>query len=65
MSIAEIEAAISQLPAEGVDKLLSWLEEYHSSRWDKQIADDLGSGRLDKLLSKVQEEIEAGLAKPL
>jgi hypothetical protein len=65
MSIAEIEAAITQLPPEEVDKLLFWLEEYQAARWDKQITDDLDSGRLDKLLNEVEEEIEAGLAKPL
>ncbi len=62
MSIVEIEAAITQLPAEEVDALMSWLERYHSELWDKQIADDLESGRLDDLLSEVDKEYEAGLA---
>lgn len=65
MSITEIETAITQLPAEEVDKLMSWLEEYHASIWEKQIADDLDSGKLDNLLQEVEEEIEAGMAKPL
>lgn len=61
MSITEIEAAITQLPAAEVDKLMSWLEEYHARIWDKQIADDLDAGRLDVILQEVEEEIEAGL----
>ena len=65
MSITEIEAAIVQLPAEEVDKLMSWLENYHHEIWDKQIADDLESGRLDGLLDEVDKEIEAGLVTPL
>ncbi len=65
MSITEIEAAITQLPAAEVYKLMSWLEEYHARIWDKQIADDLDAGRLDGILQEVEEEIEAGLAKPL
>ena len=65
MSLTEIEAAITQLPAAEVDKLMTWLEEYHASNWDKQIADDLDSGRLDDLLAEVEQEIEAGMAKPL
>ena len=65
MSIAEIEAAITQLPSKEVEKLLTWLEEYHAKRWDHQVADDLDSGRLDALLSQVEEEVGAGLAKPL
>ncbi len=52
MSITEIETAITQLPAEEVGALMSWLERYHSQMWDKQIADDLESGRLDSLIAK-------------
>ncbi len=65
MSITEIEAAITELPAAEVDKLMTWLEEYHATIWDKQIADDLDGGKLDHLLQAVALEIEAGLAKPL
>lgn len=65
MSITEIEKAIEKLPAEDVSKLMAWFEAYYHQMWDKQIAEDLESGRLDSLLAEVDEEIEAGLAKPL
>ncbi len=65
MSITEIETAISQLPADQVSELMAWLARYHEQVWDKQIADDLESGRLDLLLAKVDAEVEAGLSKPL
>ena len=65
MSITEIEAAIVQLPAEEVDKLMSWLENHHAEIWGRQIANDLNAGRLDALLDEVDKEIEAGLATPL
>jgi len=65
MSIEEIEAAIRQLPAREVEELTAWLEEYHARMWDQQIEKDLETGRLDDLLSEVDEEYEAGLAKPL
>ena len=44
---------------------MSWLERYHEQLWDKQIANDLESGRLDSLIAEVEEEIEAGLVRPL
>jgi hypothetical protein len=65
MSITEIEAAITQLPPDEVDKLMSWLEEYQAGIWDKQIAEDLDAGRLDGLLNEVEQEIDAEMAKPL
>ena len=65
MSVKDIEAAISQLPATDVAELLSWLAEHHAQVWDKQIEYDLESGRLDALLAEVDGEYEAGLAQPL
>jgi len=65
MSVKEIEAAISQLPAKEVTELMSWLAEHHAAVWDKQIEYDLESGRLDALLAEVDKEYEAGLAQPL
>lgn len=65
MSVKEIEAAIVQLPVQDVAELMAWLAEYHAEVWDRQIKYDLDSGRLDALLAEVDQEYEAGLAKPL
>ena len=65
MGIREIEKAIVQLPAKDVDKLAGWLEEYRAQIWDKQIKEDLDTGRLDALLAEVDKEYEAGLSQPL
>ena len=62
MSITEIETAITQLPVEEVGELVSWLERYHAQIWDKQIADDLESGRLDSLIA---EAYASGEPSPL
>ena len=65
MSIAEIENEIKKRPPAEVSDLMAWLRRYHAELWDRQIEEDLASGRLDSLLSEVDVEIEAGLAKPL
>ena len=65
MSIQEIEAAITELPAQEVAELMSWLAERHAQLWDRQMEEDLDAGRLDALLAEVDREYEAGLAKPL
>lgn len=65
MSVSEIESAITQLPAKEFGELMAWIEQYHERAWDKQIETDLESGRLDALLKEVDEEHEAGLARPL
>jgi hypothetical protein len=65
MRIREIESAITQLPANEVSVLLAWLADYHAQLWDRQLEDDLDSGRLDTMLAEVEAEYKAGLAKPL
>jgi hypothetical protein len=65
MSIAEIESAIVQLPRRELAELIAWLRQYETEIWDRQIEDDLNAGRLDRLLSEVDVEHEAGLARPL
>ena len=65
MSIQEIETAITQLSPEDLAKLMTWLEAYHAQVWDRQIEEDLDAGRLDNVLAEVEQEYQAGLAKPL
>ena len=65
MSVIDIERAIEKLPASEVGELMVWFENYYQQVWDKQIETDLESGSLDELLLEVDEEVNAGLAKPL
>lgn len=65
MSVKEIELAIEQLPPGDLAELFNWLEEYRAQLWDKQIENDLKSGRLDDLISEAEQEYRAGLSRPL
>jgi hypothetical protein len=65
MSINEIEQAITKLSPEELISFREWFEEYCAQVWDKQIDQDTKSGRLNRLISEVDEEYDAGLSKPL
>ena len=65
MSIQEIEAAITRLPAQELAELMTWMADHQAQRWDEQVEDDLEAGRLDRLLDEVDGEIDAGLSQPL
>jgi hypothetical protein len=65
MSVKEIEIAITHLSVQEIAELMEWLKEYHAQLWDKQIENDLETGRLDALLAEVDKEYNAGLAQPL
>ncbi|WP_254563673.1 hypothetical protein [Oscillatoria sp. HE19RPO] len=55
----EIEAAIAQLPEAEVRQLAQWLENYLEDAWDKQMKEDLASGKLDKLIAKAEADIDS------
>jgi hypothetical protein len=65
MSVQELEVAIAQLPPRELAELTAWLVDYHAKVWDQQIGADLDAGRLDDVLSEVDREYKAGLARPL
>lgn len=56
-TLPEIEAAIKQLPDSDIRQLAAWLEEYLEQMWDKQIENDLTSGKLDGLIAKAEADI--------
>jgi hypothetical protein len=64
MGIAEIESAITQLPAKVFAESMAWLQEYHGRVWDKQIEGDLAAERLDALMTKTDEEYRQGQEFP-
>ncbi len=65
MSVKEIEEAITQLAPADLAELKNWWDSHQAELWDHQIEADLEAGRLDSLLAEVDQEYEAGLARPL
>jgi succinate dehydrogenase flavin-adding protein (antitoxin of CptAB toxin-antitoxin module) len=64
-TLAEIQSAVTELSDEERAKLREWLEEYDADLWDKQIEEDFAAGRLDAILTKVDEDIKEGRIRPL
>ena len=64
-TVAEIEAAISNLPPEGFAQVRDWLLERDNLLWDKQIEEDAAAGRLDYVIAEIESDITAGRVKPL
>ena len=64
-TLPEIEAAIKKLPEGDVRQLLVWLQGYLDEMWDRQIDADLASGKLDKLIARVEGDIAANRVRSL
>ncbi len=64
-TVAEIKAAISRLSLEERAEVARCLHEWEEDAWDRQMQRDLAAGRLDRLLAKVDADIEAGKLRDL
>lgn len=64
-TVAEIEAAIRQLPEDEARQLSAWLVDYLDDAWDAQMQADVEAGRLDGLIAKAEAEIAAGKVRDL
>ena len=65
MSVQELEECVSRLPRSELADFAKWFEEYFAGEWDRQIEEDARSGRLDAVVRKAEEQIEAGQFTPL
>ncbi len=65
MSLNELEAAVSQLPANELTAFAQWFEEYLANEWDRRIEADVLNGAFEKAGKEAVSEYEAGRCKPL
>ena len=61
----DVELAIKRLPEGEIGNLAKWLQEYLNEMWDRQIEADLASGRLNRLIAQVEEDIAANNVRDL
>ncbi len=64
-TINEIQSAIESLPREEYARLVGWIRERDWEAWDKQLAQDASSGKLDFLVDEATAEKKQGKLRPL
>lgn len=64
-SLTEIKSALTQLSPDEITELSDWLDDYQQSQWDKQIENDLQSGKLDRLIQQAEKSYQEGKCKPM
>ena len=56
-TIQEIEKAVSLLPLPELNGFRNWFDKFDSDSWDKQIEDDVHSGKFDNLASQALKDL--------
>lgn len=64
-ALPEIEAAIQQLPEKDVRQLVTWLQNYLDEKWDRQMIEDLSTGKLNALIAKAEADIAANKVRDI
>ncbi|MFM8634200.1 MAG: hypothetical protein ACKOEX_05250 [Planctomycetia bacterium] len=65
ITLCEIKAAIDRLSPREYCELMSMLHPVADDEWDRQMATDLGVGRLDGIIAEARADVEAGRTVPL
>jgi hypothetical protein len=64
-TVAEIKAAISKLSLAERAEVARCLHEWEDDEWDKRVQQDLAAGKLDRLLARVDDDIDQGKLRDL
>jgi hypothetical protein len=59
-TVKEIEEAVEHLPPKDLDQFRNWFEAFEAAIWDRQLENDVASGRLDLLAKEAQAEYKTG-----
>ncbi len=65
VTIKELEKAVTELPTDKLAEFRAWFESFDAARWDKQVDEDVKTGKLDRVAEKALKEYSKGKAKPL
>ena len=60
MTLDELENAVAGLSNEDLARFRGWFIDFDSAAWDRQLAEDVASGRLDALADEAIQEHESG-----
>jgi len=65
IAVEEIEKVVAELPPNQLRQFRSWYEKFDSDAWDKQIEEDIASGKLNILAEAAIADHEAGKTRKL
>ena len=65
MTLAQIQEAVEELPREELSRFRNWFQERDAQAWDRQIAEDAESGKLDFLAEEALSEYRDGQTREL
>lgn len=63
--IEQLEREVRELSAEELVSFREWFAEFDAAAWDRQLADDADSGKLDRLADAALADHASGRSRKL
>ncbi|WP_411032987.1 hypothetical protein [Shinella sp. BYT-45] len=63
--LEQIEKTVSELSPEEFERFSAWFEALQAERWDRDLAEDAGSGALDEIAEFALAEFRSNRTRPL
>ena len=64
-NVKSIEKAVESLPPSDLAEFRRWFAEFDAAAWDKQIEQDVASGKLEGLAAEALADYRSGTAREL
>lgn len=64
-TVEDIERAVERLSPEQLAAFRTWFAEYNAAGWDRQLEQDVASGRLDQLADEALKDHREGRSSSL
>jgi len=65
IAVEEIEKVVAELQPNQLRRFRSWYEKFDSDAWDRQIENDIATGKLDALAKTALADHKAGKTRQL
>ena len=65
MTVQELEKAVAKLSPEELAEFRAWFQQFDMDEWDRQIARDSESGKLDKFIEQARRDYAEGRGREL
>lgn len=60
IALQELENEVKNLPKQDFNQFRNWFLDYENSKWDKEIEEDIYSGKLDDIMNNAKKDFKNG-----
>jgi len=60
LTVQEIEKAVADLQGDDLASFRTWFEEFDARAWDRQIEQDVQSGKLESMAEQAIHDLKSG-----